>query len=360
MSGASLGAIVAAGLAGNALATGLIAIWGDRFARVPLLVIATLLSTAGLAGLALIVDPAPLAVAAFIGLVNGMGRDRGPAQALDQSLLSDEADGRIRTESFTRYSLVQDVLGGIGSLAAAVPSLLQHATSLSLAASYRATFGAMALLSLAAVPIYGTLRPAVRSSSQDLERSPVSPESRRRVFALSGLFALDSLGGGFLAGSIISYWFFQRFGLSGALLGPIFLAGRVLNAASYLVAEKLAARLGLLRTMVFTHLPSSLILLTLPWVTRPWVAVAVFLAREALVQMDVPTRQAYVATVTLPGERTFAMAVTGLTRNVGWAVGPALAGAVMGPYGLGAPLVCGAVIKSIYDVLLYRAFRQVE
>ena len=176
------------------------------------------------------------------------------------------------------------------------------------------------------------------------------------VLSAFGLFALDSLGGGFLAGSILSYWFFKRFGLSGEVIGPLFLGARALNAASYFGADFLSRRIGLIRTMVFTHLPSSAFLLFLPWTRTQVLAGSLFLAREALVQMDVPARQAFVAAVTRPGERVYAFGVTGLVRNVGWAVGPGLAGWSAELLGLGAPLVLGAGLKMVYDLLLYRSF----
>jgi predicted MFS family arabinose efflux permease len=153
------------------------------------------------------------------------------------------------------------------------------------------------------------------------------------------LFALDSLGGGLLAGSIVTYWFFRRFGLSGDVLGPVFFVARGLNAWSYLGAELLARRVGLLRGPL---------------------AIALFLAREALVQMDVPARQSYLAAVTEPGERTFALGITGLVRNVGWACGPPLAGWAMSAFGLGAPLVLGAGLKVVYDLALYASYRHVR
>jgi predicted MFS family arabinose efflux permease len=133
----------------------------------------------------------------------------------------------------------------------------------------------------------------------------------------------------------------------------------MLNVGSYAAAERLAGRIGLLRTMVYTHLPSSVILLCLPLVGTPWQAIVIFLLRESLVQMDVPTRQSYVALVTRPGERTLAMGVTNLTRNVGWALGPSAGGAAMATFGLGAPLVIGASLKIAYDLLLFAAYRRV-
>jgi predicted MFS family arabinose efflux permease len=183
---------------------------------------------------------------------------------------------------------------------------------------------------------------------------------RRRLGGLAGLTALDSVGGGFLAGSILSYWFFRRFGLAPETLGVLFFAARALNAASYLAAERFARRFGLVRTMVFTHLPSSGLLLALPLVGSAWAAVALFLAREALVQMDVPTRQSYIAAVVPAGARTFALGVMGVVRSAGWAVGAPLAGFAMGAVGIAAPLYGGAILKILYDVALFGAFRQVR
>ena len=350
-----LGLIVGLGLAGNAVGTTVVAFAGGRFSQRTGLITASILTAAGAAALALTETPVGLGVAAFLGMVNGMGKDRGPAQTLDQSLLADAGSAESRAALFTRYTFVQDALGGVGTLAAAVPDLLGSGSSL---AAYRWTFAAIGVLSLAPAVLYSAL-PRTRPGGGDLgPPPPIREATRRKVAGLTALFALDSLGGGFLAGSILSYWFFQRFGFSGEVLGPLFFAARVLNALSYFAAQALARRLGLIRTMVFTHLPSSLLLLVLPWTGSPWIAMGAFLLREALVQMDVPTRQAYVAAVTAPGERTFALGVTGLARNVGWAVGPGLAGLAIGALGLGAPLVAGAALKIVYDVALYRSCRE--
>ncbi len=356
---ALLGGVVASGLAGNAAGVALVAAWGERLGRRRALVGATVLSAAGLATVALVASPPGIAIASFFGMVNGMGRDRGPAQTLEQSLLADAVDDAGRTAAFTRYSFAQDVFGALGSLAAAAPALLQGALGLEPAAAHRATFAGAALLALAPVALYARL-PADRTAGAHGPPAGLSPASRRRVARLSALIALDGLGGGFLAGSILSYWFFRRFGLGAATLGPVFFAAKALNAASYLGAEALARRLGLVRTMVFTHLPTSLILLALPFVPSAGLAVAIFLAREAFVQMDVPARQSYIAAVTAPGERTAALGITGLVRNVGWALGPGLAGGAMTALGLGAPLVAGAALKTTYDVALYLSFRGVR
>jgi len=364
LSAAQLGAIVGLGLAGTALGTAVVALGGERFGRRRILLATSALSAGGLLVFALSASPPVLAVAAFCGMLNGVGRDRGPAQALDQSALADAVGDAQRTAAFTRYTFVQDVLGALGSLAAAVPALLERGLGFGAVPAYRATFAAAAALSLVPLALYARLPAAPLAAAPTTPvlqlAGRLSPATRRRVAGLAGLFALDSLGGGFLAGSILSYWFFRRFGLGGAALGPVFFAARALNAASYFAAEHLARRLGLVRTMVFTHLPSSLVLLALPFVPSAWLVIALFLLRESLVQMDVPARQSYVAAVTAPGERTFALGVTSLVRNVGWAVGPGLAGATIAAFGLGAPLVAGAGLKAVYDVALYLSYRGIH
>ena len=362
LSAAQLGVVVALGLAGNAVGTALVAAYGDRLGRRRALVLGSALSAAGLAVVAVATRPAVLAVAALLGMVNGMGRDRGPAQTIDQSFLAGLVAARGRTAAFTRYTFVQDVSGALGSLAAAIPAVLATRVGLAAVPAYRWTFFGAALLSLVPIALYARVTELAASAARTAaeRRTRLGPDSRRRVAGLVGLFALDSLGGGFLAGSILSYWFFRRYGLGGEALGPVFFAARGLNAVSYFAAEALARRFGLIRTMVFTHLPSSALLLAIPFVGAPWLAIALFLARESFVQMDVPARQSYVAAVSAPGERTFALGVTSLARNVGWATGPGLAGAAIATLGLSAPLWAGAGLKMVYDVALYASYRTVR
>ena len=359
-SATQLGAVVALGLAGNAVGTAVVAMQGDRIGQRRALLVASALSATGLGLIALATRPALLGLAALLGMVNGMGRDRGPAQTVDQSLLAGLVEGPGRTAAFTRYTFVQDVLGALGSLAAGLPALLATGLGVAPITAYRGTFLGAAALSLLPIVWYARVRDPGAPAPRPAGRERLGPGSRRRVAGLVGLFALDSVGGGLLAGSILSYWFFRRYGLGGETLGVVFFVARALNAASYFGAAALARRLGLIRTMVVTHLPSSAVLLVLPFVAAPWLAIALFLVRESLVQMDVPARQSYVAAVTAPGERTFALGVTSLARNLGWAVGPGLAGAAMGWLGLGAPLVAGAGLKMVYDLALYASYRRVR
>jgi predicted MFS family arabinose efflux permease len=184
--------------------------------------------------------------------------------------------------------------------------------------------------------------------------------TRSIVSRLAVLFGLDSIGGGFLTSALIAYWFFRRFGLSESELATMFFAARLLNAGGHVTAAWMARRIGLVNTMVLTHLPSSLFLMAAPMAPSGGLAVALFLAREALVEMDVPTRQSYVMAIVRPNERTFASGVTNVTRNVAWAVGPSLAGAVMQHVVLAGPLFIGGMLKIGYDVLLYTSFRRIK
>src|SRR5262249_34128969 len=191
-------------------------------------------------------------------------------------------------------------------------------------------------------------------------RQSVSPVSKTRVFGLARLFAIDSFGGGFLTDAVVAYWFFRRFGVSELQLGALFFVIHILNALSHLGAAWLAQKIGLLRTMVFTHLPSSLFLIAVPFAPSFTAAAALLLAREALVEMDVPTRQSYVAAVVEPHERTFAAGLTNLSRNVFWAAASAVGGVIMQGVNFSGPLVAGGTMKIAYDILLYRRFRHIK
>jgi predicted MFS family arabinose efflux permease len=199
----------------------------------------------------------------------------------------------------------------------------------------------------------------VQTKSLGEQSRIVSPEARRMVKRLSALFSLDSLGGGFLLDALVSYWFFRRFGIAEGRLAILFFIVHLLNALSHLGAAFLAQRIGLIKTMVFTHLPSSIFLIAVPFAPSAKWAVVLFLLRESLVEMDVPTRQSYVAAVVRPVERTYASGITNLTRNIAWAVASGTAGLFMQNIALAAPLWLGGGLKIVYDILLWRAFRHV-
>ena len=353
------GLIVGAGLAGVAFATLIATLRADLLGRRRFLIGIAVVGAAGTALVAFASLPVFLAAAAFLGMVNGMGRDRGAALVVEQATLPATVDDRSRTRTFAWYNIVQDAGHALGSLAAALPALLRSASGMDELASLRAAFALAAAIVAATAVLYFGLTPAIESASRS-ERASVTPETRRVLWRIGSLFTLDSLGGGFLTAALLSVFFFRRFGVDEATLGPLFFGARVLNAASHLVAAWLAHRIGLIRTMVFTHIPSSVLLLTVPFAPSFAVAAILFLLREGLVEMDVPTRQSYVMAVVRPEERTFASGVTQLTRTCAWAVAPAFAGALMDGVSMATPLVAGASLKILYDVLLWSAFRKVK
>jgi MFS family permease len=355
----TVGLIAGAGLAGAT--TGALAVtlrgrlWEPRRA----LLVLGVLAAVGSALLAVVSHPLVLAAAAFLGMVNGMGRDRGPSTVLEQVLIPATAPAEGRTAAFAWYTALQDVGHALGSLAAGLPALLGLLLSLGERGAFRLSMGLSAVLLGGSALLYLWLPPALPGSARP-SREKMSPGSRRVLTRISLLFALDGLGGGFLVTALLSYFFFERFGVGAATVGVLFFAGRMGNVLSHFGAAWLARRIGLLNTMVWTHLPSSLLLVAVAFTPSFWMAAVLFLLRESLVEMDVPTRQSYVMAVVRPEERTAASGVTNLVRLGSWAVGPALAGWMMGGLGLAAPLVAGASLKVIYDLLLFTSFRRLR
>ncbi|MGI9103547.1 MAG: MFS transporter [Terriglobales bacterium] len=355
-----IGLIIAAGLAGITAATLVLSFGGDRLGRRRTLVIFSALTAVGGMALALTTHASVLVPAAVIGMLNATGTDRSAAFALEQAVIPGLVPDRSRTWALSGYNVVLDGTGAAGALAAALPAVLQQSLGFGIDDGYRLAFAGFAVLNVAAAVIYLFCSDKVEVHMAGAPAAEVSPQTRGIVAKLAALFALDSLGGGFLTDALVSYWFFQRFGVSVAKLGVIFAVVHLLNAASHMGAAWLSRRIGLLNTMVFTHLPSSIFLIAVPFApTFRWATIFFFL-RESLVEMDVPTRQSYVAAVVQPHERTFASAVTNLSRNVLWAVGSSIAGALMQHVAFSAPLVAGGGLKIIYDGLLYRAFRRVK
>jgi MFS family permease len=349
---ADVGFVVGAGLAGGAAGVGIASVAADRVGHVRFLRAFALVSGAGGLVLALASEPPVLALAAFVGMVNGMGRDRSAALVVEQALLPSTTTDAGRTGVLAWYHLLQDAGHALGGLAAAVPGLL--AGGAAGAGTLRLTVGAYALVVLATAALYrGVSAPAPLAG-----RPRLSPESRRVVGRLAALFAVDSVAGGFLTTALLALFFQQRFGAGVATLGLLFSGARVANAVSHLVAAWIARRIGLLNTMVWTHVPSSLLLATVPFAPTFGVAAALFLLREGLVEMDVPTRQSYVLAVVRPEERAAAAGITHLVRMAGWAVAPFLAGPLMESVAPATPLYVGAAMKIAYDGLLYVGFRR--
>ena len=360
LSSLAIGLVVATGLAGSALATIAVSFAADRLGRKNSLLCLSLLSTMG--GLALALSPRlPLLLTmAFISMLNGTGTDRSAAFALDQAVVPGLVPDVKRTWKLAWYNVLLDAGGSLGALAAGLPILLQHHLAVPVLSSYRIVFFGFSGLCLIVAALYSLLSPAVEiaDSLPSARMSPrISSDSKRIVAKITALFSLDAFGGGFLTDALVAYWFFRRFGIAEHDLGLVFFAVHILNAGSHLGAAWLARRIGLVNTMVFTHLPSSLFLMAVPFAPSLKWAVLLFLCREALVEMDVPTRQSYVAALVKPSERTFASGVTNLARNLFWAVGSGVAGLLMQVLSFSAPLLVGGAAKVAYDLHLYKSFR---
>jgi len=358
----SIGLVIGSGLTGAAVAALVVTYLGDRFGRRRSLVVLSALTAAGGVGLMATGHLAMVCAIAFLGMVNGMGRDRGAALVLDHAILPSTARPQERTRAFAWYNVLQDVGHALGAIGAGLPAVLQATIGLQAESAYALALSLYVLLNLGTVAVNLGLSPAVEPESTPsfAGAQRVSPESRLRVRKIAGLFLVDSLAGGFIGSALLSYFFFERFGASGVAIAGLFFVARIANAVSHLGAAWLAARIGLINTMVFTHIPASLALVAVALVPEFWMAAMLFVIRELLVEMDVPTRQSYVMAVVQPAERTWASGITSLVRVGGWAVAPFVAGFLMQGVALGTPLVIGAGMKIGYDLLLYRSFRHLH
>jgi MFS family permease len=358
-SSTAIGLVIAAGLAGAATGTVFITFKADRLGRRRTLFVLSLLTALGSLPLIFHFGLPAMVLIAYLGMLNGMGSDRSPAFALEQATIPGLVSDEKRTWALAWYSVVLDASGALGALAASIPIAAEKLWRVDLARSYRYLFIGYAAICVLTALLYLLLSEDVEIRKEGAlgTRVAVSPETKSTIKRLSALFAIDAFGGGFLTDALVSYWFFRRFGIAESQLALLFFTVHVLNALSHLGAAWLARRIGLIKTMVFTHLPSSMFLIAAAFMPSPRWAIALFLLRESLVEMDVPTRQSYVAAVVQPGERTFAAGVTNLVRNGAWAAASAVAGVFMQQVAFAAPLLLGGGLKIIYDGLLWRAFR---
>lgn len=353
---AVIGLVLSAALAGTLALTLVIALWGDRIGRKRLLVIGS-----GLMLLSAVIpfvgaNPALLVLIGLSGMVAVTSSESTGLQSVDQAVLPQTVPDRQRTAAFALYNLVAAGASAVGALAVGPMVALGEALGLSGAGVYTPAFVTYAAAGLASTLLTATLDARVESGAR-LERGFAIHRSRRTVAMLSGLFSLDALAGGFVVQSYLAFWFAARFGADPAMVGTLFAATNVLAALSFPVAAWLASRIGLIRTMVFSHIPSNLFLVGAALAPSIELAIALMLARAALSSMDIPARQSYTMAVVDPDERTATAGVTSLARSFGQVVGPALAGALLVPIGIGLPLIAGGVLKTVYDLSLYAFFR---
>jgi len=353
-----IGIIVSAGLLGAAVAA-LVVTLSDVAGQRRMLVVVALFGALGGLVLSFSLGFYATTAAAFLGMVNGMGRDRGASLILDQAMLSENASDMERTRIFAWYNVLQDVGHALGALIAGMPALFHGMGEDNAIASLQAAVWIYAGILLTTVFLYEGLAPR-RAEQVSRKQPPISFESRKILWKIASLFALDSMASGFLTTALLSFFFYERFGISVGLIGMLFFGARVANVGSHLAAAWLAKRIGLVNTMVFTHIPSSLLLMTVAFAPSFSVAAILFLLREGLVEMDVPTRQSYVMAVVKPEERTFVSGVTHIVRMGAWAVAPAFAGALMKGASFNILLFVGASMKIVYDLLLYISFRRLR
>jgi MFS family permease len=308
-------------------------------------------------------DPTLLIIAAIIGVISPSGNEIGPFLSLEQAALSQLLTPQQRTKAFAWYNLAGSLATASGALAGGFLSQVLRDAGLSVLASYKAVILGYAAGGFVLAALFMFLSPAVEAeeAAPAKERVLGLHASRGVVMKLSALFALDAFAGGFVIQSMVAYWFHVKFGIEAGLLGSIFFGANILAGVSALLAAKIASRIGLINTMVFTHLPSNVLLCLVPLMPNLALAIMVLLVRFSISQMDVPTRQSYTMAVVAPDERSAAAGVTGIARSVGAAISPALTGVFLAsPALLSAPFLVAGGLKIAYDLLLYRNFRKAD
>jgi MFS family permease len=353
-----IGAILTATLLGSAALTLAVGLLGRKLPPRAVLLAACSLMLATAAGLEVFASFCPLLLVAFVGTLNPSAGDVSVFLPTEQFLLSMHSVPEERTALFARYNLGAALAGALGALATGVPGFAARTwgSGGSGASLAFAAYGAIALtLFVVYLPLRGGRPGAPRDPAAREARTLGT--SRGVVLRLAALFSLDSFGGGFVVQSLLALWLFERFDLSLQAAGTVFFAAGLLSAASQLLSATLARRIGLIRTMVFTHLPANGFLVLAAFMPTVELAVLFLLLRMALSQMDVPARQAYVMAIVPLEERAAAASITNVPRSLAAALAPSLGGALLGVSSFGWPLVVGGTLKIVYDLLLFARFR---
>jgi MFS family permease len=337
----------------------------DRFGRRRMLIIGSFLMTGAGLAFAFTSNFLFLVIAGTIGVVSPSGNEVGPFLSIEQAALANVVSASTRTTAFAWYTLTGSFATAIGAFCGGMlPSLVDSSGTASIN-GYRAVVIAYAALGMVLTLVFARLSSATEVGASEDGRSGFVAKktllgighSREIVLKLSGLFALDSFGGGFVVQSFAAYWFYLRFGVKPAALGAIFFGANIFAGVSALLASWLASRFGLVRTMVFTHLPSNILLILLPLMPTLRLAIGVLLLRFSISQMDVPTRQSYTMAVVRPEERSAAAGITGVARTIGACIPPMFVGLMFAkPRLINVPFFIAGTLKIAYDLLLYRQF----
>ena len=353
-----VGIIATTTLLGSGVLTLFVGLHAYRFHYRSLLLATSALMIATGLGFAVLSDFWPLMLIAFVGTLNPSSGDVSVFLPLEHAFMSRLADAKQRTAIFARYSVIGSLLAALGSLAAATPSLMVAHAGMSNLTAMRAMFVLYAVIALAAGVVYRSL-PLTTSAAPQQSAAPLQ-KSKKIVYVLAALFSLDALGGGFVVQSMLALWLYQRHGMDTATAGSIFFCMGVLTAGSYLVAVRIANRIGLVNTMVFTHLPANVCLVLIPFMSDLSWVIALLFIRAALSQMDVPTRSAYVMAIVSPAERPAAASITSVPRSLASAISPFMAGYLLTMSSFGWPLIAAGALKIVYDILLLIVFGKVR
>jgi len=352
-----IGVVLTATVFSSALYTFSVSFVADRIGRRRTLVFFALMDF--IAGSFLFISTtwwAPV-LAGIVGNMTVGAGEVGPFLSLEQAVIPRTCDSQHRTLAFSWYNLVGYASSSVGALIAGLPQYFGSGPS-----AYRPLFAAYLVSGLVGSVLYSKLSKGIeiQRTTTPVKRAILSEKSKPIVQKLSALFAIDAFGGGFIGTSILSYYFYERFALQLTSLGLIFSATQIVTAMSFLAAERIARRIGLLRTMVFSHIPSNVFLTAVPFAPSAFGAIFLLLCRQSLSQMDVPTRQSYVMAVVDEDDRTPAAGFTNVTRSVAQSVSPLVAGYAIATLWIGSIFVAAGTLKLAYDVLIYRSFRRIK
>jgi MFS family permease len=351
-----VGIVSTATMLGSALGTVAVGAWGHRVSSHRLLRGASVLMAATGLAFAGLSSFWPVLVVAFVGTLNPSSGDVSVFLPLEHARLAQAAQGQARTALFARYGVLGTLCAACGALAAGLPDWLAAGHTVTSLAALRGMFGIYGVLGLVVYGLYRHLPEGTEPQAQAV----VAPlgASRGTVVRLAALFSVDAFAGGLVVNSLLSLWLFQRFGLSLAQAGIYFFWAGLLSAASQFAAPRLARRIGLLNTMVFTHIPANICLILAALAPTLPLALGLLFVRSALSQMDVPTRSAFVMAVVTPAERTAAASFTAVPRSLAAALSPTLSGALFAAGWISLPLLACGALKIAYDLVLWRAMRR--
>lgn len=359
-----IGIILSITLINSVIFTLFASFYADRIGRRNILLLYAIMMS--ISGVIFFVTENSLAliIAALIGTLNITGSETSAFLSIEQSILPQTIkDNRKRNTLFGFYNMAGTFAMGAGILIVNLPIIIQNELEFDQIYAIKLLFLFYSLLGILVIGIYLKLSSSIEIKKEKTLK-PISktlnPKSKKIVTKLSGLFAIDSFAGGFAIQSIVSFWFFSKFDIDLSTISYIFSIGSLLTAFSYLIAAMIADKIGLINTMVFTHIPSNILLILFAFAPNLEIAIVFYMVRMTLSQMDVPTRQSYIVAVVEENERTASAGITNLSRNIAQAISPSITGYIIGFLSLSAPFIIGGLLKILYDIVLYINFRKIK